>query len=70
MHFLRKRLHADFVGLHASLHLDLRLVFSILVIRSDGMKDNPLLKNAEQLAVDIEYLCKNLEHKGNSNIIF
>ncbi|MBR4867592.1 MAG: four helix bundle protein [Clostridia bacterium] len=34
------------------------------------MKDNPLLKNAEQLAVDIESLCKNLEHKGNSNIIF
>ncbi len=34
------------------------------------MKDNPLLKNAEQLAVDIESLCKSLEHKGNSNIIF
>ena len=34
------------------------------------MKDNPLLKNAEQLAVDIESLCKNLERKGNSNIIF
>lgn len=34
------------------------------------MNDNPLLKNAEQLAVDIEYLCKNSEHKGNSNIIF
>ena len=34
------------------------------------MKDNPLLKNAEQLAVDIQSLCKNLEHKGNSNIIF
>lgn len=34
------------------------------------MKDNPLLKSSEQLAVDIESLCKNLEHKGNSNIIF
>ncbi|MDD6478963.1 MAG: four helix bundle protein [Oscillospiraceae bacterium] len=34
------------------------------------MKDNPLLKNAEQLAVDIESLCKTLECKGNSNIIF
>ena len=34
------------------------------------MKDNPLLKNAEQLAFDIEFLCKTLEHKGNSNIIF
>ena len=34
------------------------------------MKDNPLLKNAEQLAVDIEALCKTLERKDNSNAIF
>ncbi len=34
------------------------------------MKNNPLLKYAEQLAVDIETLCKNLEHKCNSNIVF
>ncbi len=34
------------------------------------MKDNPLLRNAEQLSVDIELLCKSLEYKGNSNIIF
>ncbi len=34
------------------------------------MKDNPLLRNAEQLAFGIENLCKTLEHKGNSNIIF
>lgn len=34
------------------------------------MKNNPLLKYAEQLAVDIEFLCKSLEHKDNSNIIF
>ena len=34
------------------------------------MKDNPLLKNAEKLAVEIETLSKTLEHKGNSNIIF
>ena len=34
------------------------------------MRDNPLLKNAEQLAVEIESLCKTLERKGNSNIIF
>ena len=34
------------------------------------MNDNPLLKNSEQFAVDIESLCKNLEHKVNSNIIF
>ena len=34
------------------------------------MKDNPLLKNSEQLATDIETLCKTIEYKGNSNIIF
>lgn len=34
------------------------------------MKDNLLLKYAEQLAVEIEKICKSLEHKGNSNIIF
>ncbi len=34
------------------------------------MKDNPLLKNAEQLAINIELLCKSLEHNGNANIIF
>ena len=34
------------------------------------MRDNPLLKNSEQLAVEIESLCKTLERKGNSNIIF
>ena len=34
------------------------------------MKDNPLLKNSEQLAVDNESLCKTLERKGNLNIIF
>ena len=34
------------------------------------MKDNPLLKYAEQLAVEIETLCKSLERKDNSNTIF
>ena len=34
------------------------------------MKDNPLLKNAEQLAIGVETLYKQLERKGNSNIIF
>ena len=34
------------------------------------MKDNPLLKYSEQLAFEIETLCKLLERKGNSNIIF
>ena len=34
------------------------------------MKDNPLLKYAEQLAAEIETLCKSLERKNNSNTIF
>ena len=34
------------------------------------MKDNPLLKYAEQLAFEIETLCKSLERKDNSNAIF
>ena len=34
------------------------------------MKDNPLLKYSEQLAFEIETLCKSLERKGNSNSIF
>ena len=34
------------------------------------MKNNPLLKYAEQLAVDIESLSELLVRKGNSNIIF
>ena len=34
------------------------------------MKDNPLMKYSEQLAVEIEKLCKILERKDNSNTIF
>ena len=34
------------------------------------MKDNSLLKYAEQLAIEIETLCKSLERKDNSNAIF
>ena len=34
------------------------------------MKDNPLLKYSEQLAVNIENLCKSLQHKDNSNTVF
>ena len=34
------------------------------------MKDNPLLKNAELLAIEVETLCKTLEYRGNSNIVF
>ncbi len=34
------------------------------------MKNNPLLKHSEELAVEIEKLCKSLERKDNSNTIF
>lgn len=34
------------------------------------MKENPLMKNSEELAVEIEQLCKSLEKKDNSNTIF
>ncbi len=34
------------------------------------MKDNPLMKYSEQLAIEIEKLCKSLNKKDNSNTIF
>ena len=34
------------------------------------MKGNPLMKYSEELAVEIEKLCKSLEKKDNSNTIF
>lgn len=34
------------------------------------MKDNPLLKYAEQLAIQIDALCKTMESKDNANTIF
>ncbi|MBQ5911131.1 MAG: four helix bundle protein [Clostridia bacterium] len=34
------------------------------------MKENLLLKYAEQLAVDIEALCKDIKNTNNSNTIF
>ena len=34
------------------------------------MKDNPLMKYSEQLAVEIESLCKFIDKKDNSNTIF
>ena len=39
-------------------------------MRGESMKDNPLLKYSEQLAFEIETLCKLLERKDNSNAIF
>ncbi len=34
------------------------------------MKNNPLMKYSEELAVEIDKLCKSLERKDNSNTIF
>ena len=34
------------------------------------MKENPLMKYSEQLAVEIEKLCKSIDKKDNSNTIF
>ena len=34
------------------------------------MKDNPLMIYSEQLAVEVERLCKSIEKKDNSNAIF
>ena len=34
------------------------------------MKDNPLMKYSEQLAVEIEKLCKSLDKKDNLNTFF
>ena len=34
------------------------------------MKDNPLMKYSEQLAVEIERLCKSIDKKDNTNTIF
>ena len=34
------------------------------------MKENPLLKHAQQLAVQIDALCKTLESKDNANTVF
>ena len=34
------------------------------------MKDNPLMKYSEQLAVGIDSLCKSIDKKDNSNTIF
>jgi four helix bundle protein len=34
------------------------------------MKENPLMKYSEHLAIEIEKLCKLIDKKDNSNIIF
>ena len=34
------------------------------------MKDNPLMKYSEQLAIEIDKMCRNIDKKENSNTIF
>ena len=55
--------------------LDLRnlnylIINDILFARGELMKNNPLMKYSEELAVEIEKLCKSLEKRDNSNTIF
>ena len=57
------------------LRIDLRNLilltfYDILLARGEFMKNNPMMKYAEELAIDIEKLCKSLEKTGNSNAIF
>ena len=50
--------------------LDLIFCFCYTVSRGEIMKDNPLMKYSEQLAVDIEKMCKSLDNKkDNANTI-
>ena len=43
--------------------LDLNFCFCYTVSRGEIMKDNPLMKYSEQLAVEIEKMCKSLDNK-------
>ena len=42
----------------------------IINLRGEIMKNNPLMKQSEQLAVEIDLLCRTLDKKENSNTIF
>lgn len=70
MHPLRDNYIPSHDGLHTRLCLDLLRDFCYTVQRGDSMKENLLLNYSEQLAVEIELLCKSLEKKDNSNTIF
>ncbi len=50
--------------------LNLLCLYAILFTEGEPMKDNPLMKYSEQLASEIDKLCKSLEKKDNSNAIF
>ena len=50
--------------------LNLLTIYDILFARGELMKNNPLMKYSEELAVEIEKLCKSLEKSDNSNTIF
>ena len=50
--------------------LDLNFCFCYTVSRGENMKENPLMKYSEQLAVEIEKMCKSLDNKkDNANTI-
>ena len=50
--------------------LNLQTIYDLLFARGELMKNNPLMKCSEELAVEIEKMCKALEKKDNSNTIF
>ena len=61
--------------LHTRLRLDLHYLnllnfYDLLFARVELMKNNPLMKYSEELAIEIEKMCKTLEKKDNSNTIF
>ena len=50
--------------------LDFNFCFCYTVSRSENMKENPLMKYSELLAVEIEKMCKSLDNKkDNANTI-
>ena len=51
-------------------YLNLISFCDILSARGEPMKNNPLMKYSEELAIKIDQLCKSLERKDNSNTIF
>ena len=69
---LRKRLKVKQIGHSGTLDPLASGVMQVavdVVHQGEGI-GRKLIKYAEELAVDVELLCKSLERKGNSNIIF
>lgn len=50
--------------------LDLNFCFCYTVSRGENIKDNPLMKYSEQLAIEVEKMSKSLDNKkDNANTI-